>query len=393
MENYGIWRTIRQLGRGGQGTVHLATNTSRLNVDSIATELSDAVSGIILVDDRKDGVSSSQIFADTILRYGGQLEAPDNCGAVKVLNPPEDRHGYEKQLERMRKEIQALRSTSHPNVVRILDDDLKSGWFVMEYFLQKPLSSNLHLYKGGFIDALAAFRPLVSGVAEIHKKGLVHRDIKPDNVFLSEGRGLVLSDFGLVYFTDEHSTRVSSTLENVGSRDWMPGWAYGMLVEDVKPTFDVFSLGKLFWAMLSGQPKLPLWYHRRPKHDLEKLFPEDEHMHWANKILDKCVVENEGDCLPNASDLLQLLDHVRAVVQSGGKVLTRTPLRCAVCGEGEYKELPHSAKEFFDFGFHNQDLTSGSKFKVLWCTKCGHAQLFLFRDGVPPAAWVKGGGN
>ena len=48
-------------------------------------------------------------------------------------------------------------------------------------------------------------------------------------------------------FKMEDEDRITETFENVGSRDWMPGWAMGMLA-DVKPNFDVFSLGKLLWS-------------------------------------------------------------------------------------------------------------------------------------------------
>jgi SAM-dependent methyltransferase len=98
-----------------------------------------------------------------------------------------------------------------------------------------------------------------------------------------------------------------------------------------------------------------------------------------------------ADCLPNASELLKLLDHVRDAVESGGRVLTRTPLRCFVCGEGKYAELDPSTQDFFSFGFRNQEITGGNKFKLLRFSNCGHAQLFMFRDGVTPAAWAKGG--
>ncbi len=105
---------------------------------------------------------------------------------------------------------------------------------------------------------MKAFRPLVEGVAKLHERGFVHRDIKPQNIFIDANGNLVLGDFGIVFFDDPAHTRLSATFENVGSRDWMPGWAYSVRIEAVKPAFDVFSLGKVLWAMISTKPVLPL---------------------------------------------------------------------------------------------------------------------------------------
>lgn len=134
-----------------------------------------------------------------------------------------------------------------------------------------------HHFQGNMLAALAAFRQLVEGVSQIHDAGLAHRDIKPANVFMSSDNRLVLGDLGMVFFADDQRTRVMETYKNVGSRDWMPGWAMGIRVEDVKPSFDVFSLGKLFWSMLSGRPKLQPWYHHRDEFELEKML-------WAGSI-------------------------------------------------------------------------------------------------------------
>ena len=103
-------------------------------------------------------------------------------------------------------------------------------------------------------------RPLVEAVAALHEVKIIHRDIKPDNIFVTDN-GLVLGDFGIAHLEDKDNTRVSETYENVGSRDWMPPWAMGMRLDDVRPTFDVFGLGKVLWSMVSGKSKLRLWYY------------------------------------------------------------------------------------------------------------------------------------
>lgn len=217
----------------------------------------------------------------------------------------------------------------------------------------------------------------MDAVATLHRAGIVHRDIKPGNIFLSARGDLILGDAGFVFFVDEQHTRVSDKLENVGSRDWMPPWAYGMRVDDVRPTFDVFSLGKLLWSMVSGQRILLLWYHHRPESELEQMFPGDPDMKWARRVLDRCIVEEEPNCLGSAIDLLRTIDHVIFALRRGAQVVGEGSRRmCTVCASGVYREV----------GMNNLGLNHvGEGSKVFACTICGHAQIFYLGNG--PEAW------
>jgi hypothetical protein len=75
-------------------------------------------------------------------------------------------------------------------------------------------------------------------------------------------------------------------------------------MDDVKPNFDVFSLGKVLWSMVSGKPFLRLWYFSEREYDLERIFPEEPAMRWATRIFRKCIVDQEPDCLKDAAELL-----------------------------------------------------------------------------------------
>lgn len=227
----------------------------------------------------------------------------------------------------------------------------------------------------------------MDGVARLHGKGLVHRDIKPDNIFVEEEGQLVLGDFGLVHFTERDRTRLSDTIENVGSRDWMPPWATGRRLDQVEPNFDVFSLGKTIWSMVANKPILPFWYHRKAEFDLQHMFNKTPEMEFINRLLDKCIVEDEADCWPDASWLrVQIDDTLRALELGADPIGVRRP--CRVCGFGEYHP-------FTDFGgeyrtrITNFGLTphGGASFKIFICSHCGHVQLFFGNGETPPAAW------
>ena len=134
------------------------------------------------------------------------------------------------------------------------------------------MSNCLKAYKGRVLDALTAFRPIVDAVSALHTKKVVHRDIKPDNIFVASDGHLVLADCGLA-FKLEHKDRLTRTFENVGTRDFQPPWSYSKRLEDVQPAFDVFSLAKVLWAMVSGRPRFPLWYFDREGNDLRPDIP------------------------------------------------------------------------------------------------------------------------
>jgi serine/threonine protein kinase len=235
------------------------------------------------------------------------------------------------------------------------------------------------------LEALRAFRPLVDAVAHLHKAGVVHRDIKPDNVFISAKGALVLGDCGLAIKLD-NADRVTDTYENVGTRDWMPGWAHGMRLEDVRPNFDVFSLGKLLWALVAGRPKLRLWYHSKPEFDIRTQFPKNELMPWVTAILEETVVEEPEACIADATTLLERVDAAIEGLTSRYRLVNGDLLRkCVICGIGRYtKIVDHNQGQQANFGLN---VVSEPKFRVFACDACGHAQLFYSIDGIRPHAW------
>ncbi len=389
MAQFGKWQTAQELGKGGQGSVFIAWDTTKYRPDGIADEIKNAVLGMSAITQQESSESKAHDLARSILRYG-QSENAEHCGALKILHAPEHSAGYpEEQLRRMKREVYALKQAIHPNVVRVLDERIEERWFVTEYFRQGNLNANRSGYKGDLLKSLLAIRPLIEGASQLHKKKLVHRDIKPENVFVSADRGLVLGDFGLVYFADDQRSRLSDTYENVGSRDWMPGWAMAMRIEEIKPNFDVFCLGKLLWWMVSGRSKLRLWYVHDDEFELEKMFPDEPDIKWTRIILDKCVVERPDQCLSDASALLAEVDRVLSALRHGGQIFADNVQRiCRVCGLGRY------AKHNMDSDRRVALMSLGAKsqakpsplFQMYTCDHCGHAELFFLpnSDAPPP---------
>lgn len=306
------WRTIEPLGEGGQGKVY---RVCRLDpkLEEACVKAIQAITGISSLEERRKHLHDFIRPLSKLL----QSEDPAHQGALKVLHEAKEARDANLASDRIRGEIKVMSENLHPNLIEILEVDPDLTWYVSKFYQNGTLEDKSDMFKGNFRKTLKAIRPLVEAVATLHKKGYVHRDIKPQNVFLNSKNDLILGDFGLIYFEDDQRTRISATYENVGSRDWMPGWAMGMRIDKVKPTFDVFSLGKLLWSMVSGKRILQLWYFDKDDFNVERLFPESPTIKFANPLFEKCIVENEEDCMADASVLLSEIDNTLEKIEGG----------------------------------------------------------------------------
>jgi len=377
------WEVLGLIDGGGQGKVY------RVIPKSMSHQLDMSIIHAIKViaDPKADDTTKHHEYREFKKGIIDLLdrENPVHHKALKVIHKPEDSRDAELAEVRLRREIKAMADITHPSLLKIVDYDLESKWFVSEYFPRGTISKCRNIFAGNFEKALKAFRPLVEGVAKLHENKIVHRDIKPENVFLDSKDNLILGDFGLVFFIDDEEPRISKTLENVGSRDWMPTWAQGVRIEDIKPTFDVFSLGKLLWTLISGQPKLLLWYFDKSQNNVENLYPEGSFIKLANPLFRKCIVEDEHNCLSDASELLKEVDKVLSVIENHADLIDLNVKRkCKVCGIGNYElRVNENIADVHNFGF---SAVGNRKWRIFTCSYCGNVQLFSY-EGQAPQAW------
>ncbi len=173
--------------------------------------------------------------------------------ALKVLSPlhAADRGGQ----ERLKREALATASLNHPNIVTVYEVGVHQGQLFIAMELVEGESLNKVIQNGvlSFEQALDLVSQIASGLAAAHKSGIVHRDIKPSNVILTpDGRAKIL-DFGLAKReTDEDLTRDGSTLGTVSFMS--PEQVRG---EDIDQRSDLFSLGSLFYELITGQRPFP----------------------------------------------------------------------------------------------------------------------------------------
>ena len=396
----GPWPVIRKLGEGGQGTVYLVRSPTRQQeldtaLHNVVTSLQKQSAAIAETDDRL------QIARELVqhLATCSRDDRPNELGAGKVYMIP-DGPFAEKALSRLVTECDVLQSLTSHHIIRVKYCDVNSRLMIADYHPRGTLTDHPDRYAGAALAGLVAVRGIVSAVAMLHEKSVVHRDIKPANVLIAEDGHLVLGDFGIVFTEREDRHRLTDTFERVGSRDWMPPWAHtGARIDDVTPSFDVFSLGKLIWSMLSGQLVLPYWYWAKERYNLCELFPASSHMAMVNQeILSSSIVEEERSCLTDGGQLLARVDAVIEALEAGGSVVGNETMTCKVCGRDHYKILygeelrtlvvpsrdsTERMSTFHDLLRSNRVLTV----QVARCGYCGNLALFNFPDGDALPAW------
>jgi tetratricopeptide (TPR) repeat protein/predicted Ser/Thr protein kinase len=166
----------------------------------------------------------------------------------------------ETRRKRFAREAEALRRVGHPNVVRILDDQVTASgepFLVMEWVDGRSLQHALDR-DGPFDpdDAAETVRTLCDAVGACHEAGVLHRDLKPDNVLVARDGSLKLTDFGLVRDTDPSLSRsqLSQDGQVLGTPGyWAPEQGFGQL-ESIGPRTDVYGLGATLYALLTGRP-------------------------------------------------------------------------------------------------------------------------------------------
>ncbi|WP_321891990.1 serine/threonine protein kinase [Paraburkholderia tropica] len=217
------------------------------------------------------------------------------------------------RAERFIREIEAIRTVDHQHVIRLIDhspidagDSERSMYIVMPVAAGGDLSKRVLAYKNSLDSTLIVAQHLASALAAAHGAGVVHRDVKPQNVlFRDEGHHAILTDFGICYMhADERITPVD---EAVGPRVFMPPEMEGGRAIEVRPAADVYSLGKLIYYMISGGVMLP----REAIHEEQyaHVFAESGRYHLLKLLLGKMICVEEQR-LKTMAEVISELDQI-----------------------------------------------------------------------------------
>ncbi len=171
----------------------------------------------------------------------------------------------DKRRERFFREAKSASALNHPNILTVheIGDHGDSHFIVTEYVRGETLKSKLLAGRMEPDEAIAVALQIASALAAAHAAGIVHRDIKPDNVMIREDRIVKVLDFGIAKLDPTVSSDVDTEAETrveaatlpgmiVGTPQYMsPEQARGLRVDSRS---DIFSFGVVLYEMLTGEP-------------------------------------------------------------------------------------------------------------------------------------------
>ena len=174
----------------------------------------------------------------------------DKIVAIKILK--DEFLGNKEFIRRFKNESKAIAVLSHPNIVKVYDVSFgtKIQYIVMEYIDGITLKEYISQQKIiGWKDAIYFVRQILSALMHAHGKGVIHRDIKPQNIMLLKDGTIKVTDFGIARFSRNETQTMTDRA--IGSVHYIsPEQAKGGVIDEKA---DIYSVGVMLYEMLTGR--------------------------------------------------------------------------------------------------------------------------------------------
>src|SRR6266700_552796 len=246
--------------------------------------------------------------------YRGQDLRMDRVVAIKVL-----REVYStdpKFVTRFQREAKAASALQHPNIVQVYDYGQTDGNYFIVMELVEGTDLRRYLRSRGVLAvdrAIIIAHDVALGLGAAHRRGIVHRDVKPQNVLVGRDGSIKLTDFGIAsVYKDINAERPTTTGMTLGTvQYYAPEQAQG---EIVSPAADVYALGIVMYEMLTGRtpfdgdtPVAVAMQHIQdiplpPSHMNPNIPPALE------EVILRCLEKEPGTRFPDGSQLARALE-------------------------------------------------------------------------------------
>jgi len=246
--------------------------------------------------------------------------------ALKLIRPEIALN--EQTIERFQNELRTARKIVHKNVCRMYDlgEDNNLHFITMEYISGRDLKQMIRMTKQLNIGtAVAIAKQVCEGLLESHRLGVVHRDLKPQNIMIDNDGSVRIMDFGIA--RSLYTTGVTATGVLIGTPEYMaPEQAEA---KDVDQRTDIYALGAILFEMVTGEvpfsgdtPISIAIKHKqeepRDPREINAQIPED-----LSQVILKCLEKNKEDRYPTAADLFRDLSNIEQGIPTIERVIPK----------------------------------------------------------------------
>lgn len=245
----------------------------------------------------------------------------DRLVALKFL-PPELTRDPEAK-ERFIHEAKAASALNHTNICSIhtIEEFEKQQFIDMEFVEGKTLALSMKGKELPLKQIIDIVIQIAKGLNAAHRRGIVHRDIKPDNIMITDESLVKIMDFGLAKL--KGSSKVTKTHSTLGTLSYMsPEQARG---EEVDQRTDIFSLGAVLYEMITSRRPFKGEHEAAVIYSLTNETPEPLARYRANvsddlqRVVEKALAKNKGDRYQHVDELLVDLRSVQRDVDNGSE--------------------------------------------------------------------------
>lgn len=230
--------------------------------------------------------------------------------AIKIMR--EALLADKENITRFENEVRACAAMNHPNIIQVYDQGVHEDrpWMAYEYIKGQTLFEKLEfLTQIPVYEACEIMCQLLDAVSYIHQNGIIHRDIKPQNVFYLPNGTIKLSDFGIAVDSNISETRTEEGI--VGSVFYLAPEVCSGKPATIQS--DIYSLGVTFFQLITG--RLPyenghsidiaIAHIKKPFPSVQKFNPEISKE--IDKIIQKACKKNPKDRYKSANEMLKAI--------------------------------------------------------------------------------------
>ncbi|MEZ6184203.1 MAG: serine/threonine-protein kinase [Planctomycetota bacterium] len=242
--------------------------------------------------------------------------------ALKILKP--ELAENQENVDRFVREAESARRLQHPSIVRAVQAGVSGDYyyFAME-FVQGQTGSDLIKAQGKLPERFGLFvvRSVAEALAHAWEQGVVHRDIKPDNIMITPQQEVKLTDLGLATFTGQEST-LTMTGVVVGSPAYIsPEQATGGKQLDTRS--DIYSLGASLYHMLTGEVPYPgeqplhvmLMHLNEPVPSARAVNPEVSVA--TERLIQRMMAKKPADRFQSPAELIEPVQQIEDALAQG----------------------------------------------------------------------------